>query len=218
MTIRLLLVDDHQVLRQGLNALLGREADFCVVGEAADGSSAIQIARNLCPDVVVLDMGLPDIGGVAVARRLTSERPETKVIALSMYTEPRLVTEMLKAGAKAYVLKCNAFEDLAKAIRVVAKGGAYLSPGITQTVLEDYRQLLNDKPQSEASSSLTGREREITELFAKGHSTSEISGTLNISPKTVATHRKNIMDKLHIRSVVELTRIAIREGWVILDP
>lgn len=216
MSIKVLLVDDHQVLRQGLRALLSNEMDFEVAGEAADAAAAIKLADRLAPDVVILDIGLPDLGGISVAKRLSANHPNLNIVALSMYMEPRIVSEMLRAGARAYVLKYSAFEDLVDAIRHVIQGRMYLSPGITKTVIDDYRRLLDDGSRSRAAT-LTQREREVAELLAMGQSTSDIARILSISGKTVATHRKNLMDKLNLGSIAELTQYAVKEGLIVLE-
>jgi two-component system NarL family response regulator len=216
MSIRILLADDHQMFRDGLRSILASEDDLEVVGEAGDGRTAVAMARTLVPDVVVMDIAMPDLYGVEATRQIKGDNPEIKVIALSMYPDRRYVTGMLEAGASGYVLKAAAFDELRRAVRVVSEGKHYLSPDITGVVIEAHV-----RPPSEADTApdttLGPREREIVQLLAEGHTSPEIAQRLHISPSTVATHRRNIMRKLGVHNTAELTKYAIREGLTSLD-
>jgi DNA-binding NarL/FixJ family response regulator len=211
MNIRLVLADDHRIMREGLRALVERLPGMEVIGEAADGRTAVAMAKDLLPGVVVMDIGLPDLNGIEAARQITLQNPAVKVIALSMHSDGRYVTEMLKAGASGYLLKDSAFEELARAIRTVTAGKIYLSPAVTSTVVKDY---LGRHPgvHPVLSPSLTAREREVLQLIAEGKSTKEIADQLQISSKTADTHRQRVMKKLKLHTVAELTKYAIREG------
>jgi len=211
MKIRILLADDHRIIREGLRALIVGLQGLEVVAEAEDGRTAVRLARELKPDLIVMDIGMAELNGMEATRQIRAESPRAKVIALSMHSDARFVSEMLKAGASGYLLKDSAFEELARAIGVVAAGGTYLSPGITGVVVRDYVGRLGEA-RSEASAALTPREREVLQLVAEGHSTKEIAGKLGVSLKTVDTHRQQIMSKLGLHSVAELTKHAIREG------
>ncbi|NQU08273.1 MAG: response regulator transcription factor [Candidatus Abyssubacteria bacterium] len=211
MSIKVLLVDDHQIMLQGLRALLEKQPDMDVVAEAGEGRTALRLARDLVPDVVILDVAMPDLNGIETARMIIAERPDVKVIALSMHSDRRFVVEMLKAGASGYLLKDCALEDLVRAIRVVIANQTYLSPEVAGTVVGDYvrKSSLND---TSAFSVLTAREREVLQLLAEGMSTKQIASCLNVSAKTVETHRQHIMEKLDTRSIADLIKYAVREG------
>jgi DNA-binding NarL/FixJ family response regulator len=211
MTIRVLLADDHKIVRDGLRNLLEKHADIAVLGEAEDGREALQLARKLSPDVVVMDIAMPELNGIEATRQILSEYPGIKIVALSMHSDKRFVSEMLKAGASAYLLKDCAFEELITAIRTIMTGKIYLSPGIAGVVLEDYIRS-DRKPGPTVFSQLSDREREVLQLMAEGKTTKEVAAHLNVSIKTVETHRMNIMTKLDIHSIAELTKYAIREG------
>jgi two-component system response regulator NreC len=216
MGIRIFIADDHQIMRQGLKILLEKEPDMKVVGEAEDGRRTMTLVRELNPDVVVMDVKMPDLNGIEATRQILSECPDVKVIALSMYTDRRFVTNMLKAGAHAYLLKEGAFEELVQAIRLVMNKKTYLSPGVTEIIVKEY---VNGSPGPAQSvfSMLTPREREVLQLLAEGKRTSEIADILYIGVKTVETHRWQIMNKLGIRNLAELTKYAIREGLTSLE-
>jgi DNA-binding NarL/FixJ family response regulator len=187
-----------------------------VVGEAEDGRSAVDLAKKLMPDVVVMDVKMPDMNGIEASHQILSELPKVKVIALSMYDDRRFVLDMLKAGAQGYLLKDSAFEELAQALRLVMANKTYLSPGVAEVVVKDYVSLGSRSSQS-VSSVLTARERQVLQLIAEGKRTSQIADILHIGVKTVDTHRQQIMNKLRTRSVAELTKYAIREGLITLD-
>ncbi len=211
MGIRILLADDHKIMREGLRSLIEREPNMAVVGEAENGRATLRLARELKPDIIVMDITMPDLNGIEATRQVRMRCPEAKVIALSMHSDRRLVAEMLKAGASAYLLKDCAFTELAGAIEIVSRGQTYLSPGITGIVVEDYIHRIAE-PSTLESPTLTPREREILQLLAEGKNAKEIALHLHISPKTVETHRRRMMEKLKMDSVADLTRYAIREG------
>lgn len=217
MSLRILLVDDHKVMRDGLRAIIEREKVVDVVGEADNGLSAVHLARKLTPDVVVMDIGMQDMNGIEATREIRSSCPQVKVVALSTYSDKRYVLNMLEAGAQGYVLKDSASSELLTAIQVVAGGQSYLSPPITSTVVQSYTTK-QDQKECSAYSELGCREREVLQLLAEGRTSREIATLLHISPRTVETHRRNIMRKLSIHSIAELTKYAIREGLTSLDP
>ena len=217
MSTKVLIADDHKIVREGLKTLIDKQETMQVVAEAENGLDAVQIARKLRPDVVIMDLGMPQMNGIEATREVTAHDPEIKVIALSMHSDKRFVLQMIKAGASGYLLKDSAFEELITAIKTVVANQSYLSPKITDVVIKDYLQTLS-KGDVSAFSVLTAREREVLQLLAEGRSTKEIAASLSVSVKTVETHRTQIMDKLNIRSVAELTKYAIREGLTSLDP
>jgi DNA-binding NarL/FixJ family response regulator len=215
-SIRIIIADDHQILRQGLKALIEKEPDMEVVGEAEDGLRTVTLVRELIPQVVVMDIKMPDLNGLEATRQILSVLSGVKVIALSMYADRRFVADMLNAGACAYLLKDCAFEEMAQAIRLAISNKTYLSPGIGEIVVRDYATI-NSSPRESVLSVLTPREREVLQLIAEGKRASQISEILNISVKTVDTHRSQIMRKLGFKSVAELTKFAIREGVTSLE-
>lgn len=217
MGITILVVDDHKILRQGLRTLLAREADMEVVAEAEDGRDAVRLVRELSPQVVIMDVGMPDLNGIEATRQILQESPETKIIALSMHSDRRFVTNMIKAGASGYLLKDSAFEELATAIRVVMARKTYLSHEIAHVVVKDYVQGGGSKDDLSVFSVLSPREREVLQLMAEGKTNRLIAEALNVSLKTIETHRQQIMNKLEIHNIVELTKYAIREGLASLD-
>lgn len=211
MKTKIIIADDHKIMREGLKALIEKQPDMEVSAEAQDGLSVTKLARKLMPQVIIMDIGMPEMNGIDATRQIISENKEIKIIALSMHSDRRFVLEMLKAGASGYLLKDSAFEELVNAVHTVMSGQSYLSPRITDIVVKEY---LYNLPKSESTvfTVLTGREREVLQLLAEGKSTKQIAATLNLSVKTVETHRQQIMDKLEIRTVAELTKYAIREG------
>ena len=217
MTIRILIADDHQIVRQGLRTLLEKEPDMAVVAEADDGRATVRLVREKSPEVVIMDVAMPDLNGIEATRQILAEFPKIKVIALSMYADQRFVLNMLKAGASGYLLKDCAFEELIRAIRLVMAHKTYLSPGVTDIVVKDYTAGGNNSSQPSVFSVLSPREREVLQLMAEGRTTSQIAGLLHVSVKTVETHRQQIMHKLKIHSVAELTKYAIREGLTSLE-
>jgi len=216
MPARILLVDDHAIIREGLRSLLVNQPDIEVVGQAEDGLKALELVRKLGPDIVIMDITMPNLNGIDAARRILSERAGTRIIALSMHSSRRFVTEILKAGASGYILKECLFGELVEAIQTVLKGGTYLSPRITGVIVKDYVRRMSKGYRAEAPD-VTEREREVLQLLAEGKSTKQIAQRLHISPKTVESNRRNIMDKLGIHSVAELTKYAVREGLTPLE-
>lgn len=214
MGIRILLADDHAIIRQGLRSLLEKEPDMEVVGEAEDGRKALRLVGKLAPNIAVMDITMPNLNGVDATRQITSDFPQTKVIALSIHSDKHFVTDMLKAGASGYILKDCLFNEFVQAIRSVAGGISYLSPKITGMVVSDYVERLlanHSKPM------LSKRENEVLQLLAEGRSTKKIAMVLHVSPKTVEANRRQIMEKLNIHSIAELTKYAIREGLTSLE-
>jgi len=198
-------------MREGLCALLQKEPDIEVVAEAADGRTTVQLARELSPDVVIMDIAMPDLNGIGATRQIIAEFPGVKVVALSMHADKPFVAGMLKAGASGYLLKDCAFEELARAIKAVVANQIYLSPGIVGVVIEDYVRRLR-KTDGLTLSPLTPREGEVLQLLAEGKNTQQIASLLRLSVKTVGTHRRQIMKKLDVHSVAELTKYAIQQG------
>ena len=211
MKIKVLLADDHVMMRGGLRMLLEQNAELSVVGEAEDGRETVRLAKKLSPDVIVMDIAMPDMNGIEATRQILADRPDVKVIALSMHSDRHFVSEMLKAGATAYLLKQCAVDELITAIMTVLKNRTYLSPCISGIVVEHF---VRNKPKSgsTAFSQLTDREREVLQLMAEGKTSKKIADQLNLSVKTIETHRMKIIEKLNIHTVAELTKYAIREG------
>jgi len=212
MGVTILLADDHRILREGLRSLLAQQPDMQVVGEASTGQEAVDLASKLLPDVVIIDVVMPGLDGVEAARRIHAERRNTRIIALSMHADRRFVSEMLRAGALAYLVKDSAFEELHQAVRSVMEGRPYLSAVITGSLVDDFVRQATAPAKHAAVEMLTGRELEVLRLLADGKRVKEIAHLLKISVKTVESHRQNTMDKLEIHSTVELTKYALREG------
>lgn len=216
MSIRVLLVDDHKMMREGLRALLSTVNDIEVVGEASDGRAALDLVRTLAPDVVVMDVGMPELNGIEATRRIRTEHGRVKVIALSTHTDKRYVHHMLEAGASGYLLKIGAHEELIQAVRAASLGNTYLSPAIAGLVVTR-----STTPRTEtdvtAYSALGSREREVLQLVAEGKTSAETAKEMHISIKTVETHRRNITQKLGLHGTAELTKYAIREGLTSLE-
>ena len=209
--IKILLADDHKMMREGIRALIEKQRDVNVVGEADDGRATVKLAHELLPDIVIMDINMPGMNGIEAARQIISNNPRTKVIALSVHSDKRFVSEMLNAGASGYLLKNSAFGELIHAIRAVFSGRSYLSPEITDVMLKDYKDMLS-KENLSVFSLLTQREREVLQLIAEGKTTKEIAHLLDVSVKTVETYRQQIMEKLDTHSIAELTKYAIKEG------
>jgi DNA-binding NarL/FixJ family response regulator len=211
-TIRILIADDHEILREGLRSLLAAEPDLEVIGEAADGEQAIQRTGELQPDVVVMDIALPGISGIDATRAILREHPGVRVVILSMYDYDSYIREGLEAGARAYLAKSNAARELIAAIRAAKRGELYFSPGIGERVIRGY--LEPDRAARLDGPALTEREREIARLIAQGKRTREIAGLLQISPRTVEAHRAHIMSKLNASSIADIVRFAVRAQLV----
>src|SRR5436305_7628841 len=207
--IRILLADDHAVVRQGFRLILSSQEDMEIVGEAGDGRQAVEQAEKLKPDLVVMDVAMPGLNGIEATRRLAEIAPHTRVLALSMHKDAVYVREILRAGAKGYLLKDSIDRDFLDAVRAVAKGEAYLSTAIADSVLTDYRRHVTDPLDL-----LTNREREVLQMIAEGKTNKDIAATLNLSVYTVDAHRGRIMEKLNLHSTGELVRFAMRAGLV----
>ena len=207
--IRILLADDHAVVRQGFKMILSAQTDMEIVGEAGNGREAVELAEKLRPDVVVMDVAMPELNGIEATRRLGSSVPHTRVVALSMHKDSVYVREILRAGARGYLLKDSVAADLVSAIRAVANGEGYISPAVSNAVLDDYRRHVTNPIDL-----LTSREREVLQMLAEGKTNKEIAGVLNLSVYTVDAHRGRIMEKLNLHSINELVRFAVRNGLI----
>lgn len=207
--ITVLLADDHSVVRQGFRHILENEADMEIIGEAGNGREVVELGTRLAPDIVVMDVAMPELNGIEATRRLTAASPRTRVLALSMHKDSVYVREILRAGARGYLLKDAFDRDLVNAVRAVARGEGYLSPAIADAVLTDYRQHVTDPIDL-----LTSREREVLQLIAEGKTNKEIAVLLNLSVYTVDAHRGKIMEKLNLHSTGELVRFAVRKGLI----
>lgn len=216
MPTSVLVADDHGVMRQGLCKMLSGQPDLRVVGDAEDGRAAVELALQLSPDVVVLDVVMPNLNGMEAARKILAKRPQTKIVALSGHADRHLVEGMLKAGACAYVLKHCAVDELVQAIHSVRTHRTYLSPEIAHLIVEDFVRHPHTAGEP-LSAVLSAREREVLQLLAEGHSIKEIAFRCHVSPKTVQTHRRHIMEKLDVHSTAELIKFAVREGVTSLE-
>jgi DNA-binding NarL/FixJ family response regulator len=212
MGFRIILADDHKLVRQGLRSLIENESDMTVIAEADDGISAVKLAAKLSPDIILMDISMPGLNGLEATRLILAEGDAAiKIIALSVNNDRKTVSQMLNAGVSGYVLKDSAFEDLVSAIHTVAANSIYLSPTINEMVLKDYVQRVQ-KEEFSLLSLLTSKERETLQLLTEGKKAKEIASILNMSLKTVEAHRQQIMTKLDIHSIAELTKFAVREG------
>ncbi len=211
MRTRIVLVDDHAIVRDGLRSLLEQEPDLHIVAEAADGVEGVRAVRENQPDVIIVDASMPTLNGIEATRRIHAQLPHVRIICLSMHNESRFVSAMLEAGASAYLLKDCASEELVHAIRIVMAGQVYLSPEVAQVVVNQIKGAGNGAAES-AFAVLTDRERTVLQLLAEGHTTKEIGERLKLSAKTIATHREHIMAKLGIASIAGLTKYAIQQG------
>ena len=207
--IRILLADDHTVVRQGFRMILSAQPDMEIVGEAGNGREAVELAAALTPDVAVMDVTMPELNGIEATRRIATSSPRTRVLALSMHKDSVYVREILRAGARGYLLKDSIDSDLLAAVRAVAKGEGYLSPSVSDAVLTDYRQHVTDPIDR-----LSSREREVLQMIAEGKTNKEIASTLNLSVYTIDAHRGRIMEKLNLHSAGELVRFAVRNGLI----
>lgn len=211
MGIRVILADEHRIMREGVRALLEKEPGIFVVAEADNGRQTVKLARKLLPDVVVMDIDIPEMNGIEATRRIVSEIPSVRVLMLTKNSSSKIVGNALSSGAAGYLLKDSGAEDLVKGIRMVATEQVCLSPEIVGVIVKNYMQKL-DAPPSSPHTILTPREREVLQLIAEGSSTKEIASILGLSIKTIDTFRRLIMKKLNLRSIAELTKYAIREG------
>jgi len=213
--ITVLLADDHVIVRQGFRVLLQAEPDIAIVGEAETGRQAVQLTRKLQPDVVVMDIAMPQLNGVEATRQIIHESPTTKVVILSSYSDDEYLLQLTEAGASAYLLKQTAAPDLLKAIREAKKGNAFFSPTLTRRLVDRYRErLLTGGPMRKRIDLPTSREMEVLQLIAEGKVNKQIAAELNLSIKTVETHRQRLMNKLNIHDVAGLTRYAISKGVI----
>ncbi len=214
--VMILLADDHKILRSGLRELLEREDTLKVIAEAEDGRTAVQLYRELRPDLTLMDISMHDLNGIEATRQIIGHSPEAKIIILSVHSGQQFVADVFRAGASGYLLKDCDFSEVVQAIQAVAAGETYLCPQIATVLRKDYLQRIV-QPDAEAASILTAREREVLQLMAEGKSTKEIAYAFNLSVKTVEVHRRRMMEKLDIHSVAELTKFAIREGLTPLE-
>ena len=215
MATRILLADDHKIMREGLRALIEKHSHFEIVGEAEDGRTTVKLAQELNPDIIIMDIGMPDLNGMEATRRIKAVLPKTRIIALSMYYDKRFVLGMLEAGACGYLRKDCALDELVTAIEAVSRNGTYLSPRVGGGARYENQIAKNNRADI---ARLTDRQKEILQALSEGKNTKEIAFALNISVKTVETHITHIKEKLDIRSTAELTRYAIREGLTFLEP
>jgi two-component system response regulator NreC len=216
MSIRILIADDHGIVREGLHSLIGKQPDMEIVGEADDGRKALDLALELEPDIVIMDISMPNLNGVDATRQIVREHPKIKVIALSMHSSSMFVADMIKAGASGYMLKDCLFNELAEAIRIVHEGGAYLSPDVVSLVVGDYMNRLSGAGGLPLES-LSEREREVLQLIGEGKNTKQIAQELHVSTKAIEANRRKIMEKLHSQSVADLVRWAILGGLTSLE-
>ena len=213
--ITVVLADDHMIIRDGLRALLERQPDMEVVAEADNGRTALKHVKELSPDIVIMDIGMRELNGIDATRQIVKKSPGVKILALSMYSDKRFIKGMLKAGASGYMLKDSAFKELIDAIRVIIDDKTYISPSIASIVMDDY---LDNSPEKDGSmrALLTSRELEVLQLLAEGKSTKQIALSLDLSIKTIESHRNKVMQKINISNIADLTKYAIREGIISL--
>jgi RNA polymerase sigma factor (sigma-70 family) len=211
---RILLVDDHTVIRTGIRLLLERQQGWRVVGEASDGRQAVNVVEEARPDVIVMDLAMPNLNGMEAARQILATHPKISVVVLSMHADESYVFRALKVGVRGYVLKDSTETDLIEAVKAVRAGKSYFSPAVSRLLVEEYARQLRDRNLEDTFELLTNREREILQVAAEGKSNKEIAALLNLSVYTVETHRKNIMEKLNLHTVPELTLYAVRKGVI----
>jgi DNA-binding NarL/FixJ family response regulator len=212
--IRILLADDHTVVRKGLRLLLESQPDFQVIADAADGRETVALAERLTPDVVVMDVAMPGLNGIEAARQISAKLPHTAIVFLSMHSDEGYVLKALKSGARAYLLKDSAENDLINAVKAVREGKAFFSPAISKMLIEDYMRQMQLRAVEDSYDLLTTREREILQLFAEGKNNKDVANMLNLSLYTVETHRSNILKKLNLHSTAELILYAVRKGVI----
>jgi len=212
MPIRILLADDHSILRAGLRALLNAEPDFDVVGEVADGNQVLQLASALRPDLVLMDVSMPGMGGIEATKRLKEILPETRVLILTVHEDETLLRSAIQAGASGYVIKRAAETELISAIQAISRGDMYIHPAMTRSLLKELTPEQPPKNNPDPQVTLTKREIDVLRLIARGYTNSQIAQQLSVSPRTVEGHRANLMDKLNLHSRVELVEYAERQG------
>ena len=212
--VRIVLADDHTVMRNGLRLLLERQPNLQVVGEASDGRQAVTLIENANPDVVIMDIAMPNLNGIEATRQIVTQNPRTAVAILSMHSDESYVIRALKAGARAYLLKDSAEADLLAAVRALTEGKSFFSPAISKILVEDYMRQLQSRGAEDTYELLTNREREILQLLAEGRTNKEVANMLNLSLYTVETHRTHILQKLNLHSVPELILYAVRKGII----
>lgn len=212
--IRVLVVDDHTIVRDGICALLALAGDIEVVGEAANGNEALKMVKELSPDVVLMDISMPIMGGLEATRRISKEFPATKVLVLTQYDDKEYVFPVIEAGASGFISKAAASSELASGIRSVYQGDAYLSPSVAKLLMENYQYTAGERASQDPYGTLTERERDVLKLLAEGHSTQEIADILVITPKTVEGHKTNLMSKLGIHNRIDLVKYALRKGII----
>ncbi len=212
--IRIMLADDHKLMRSGLRVLLEQQADLSVAGEASDGREAAALVNTIKPDVLVMDIGMPNLNGIEAATQITQSHPEIAIVMLSMHSDESYILRALRAGAKGYLLKDSAESDLMRAVHAVAEGQSFFSPAVGKVLLDDYVRKLKRSGTEDPYDLLTPREREVLQLVAEGKSNKDVAQLLNLSVHTVETHRSNIMEKLNLRGVPELILYAVRKGII----
>ncbi|HEY1950461.1 MAG TPA: response regulator transcription factor [Bryobacteraceae bacterium] len=213
-TVRIVLADDHTIMRNGLRLLLERQADFSVVGEASNGREVLELVDHVSPNVVIMDIAMPLLNGIEAALRITTAHPRTAVLILSMHSDEGYILRALKAGARGYLLKDSAEDDLIQAVRAVSTGKAFFSPAVSKVLAEDYVRQVRQRGADDPYDLLTLRERELLQLVAELRTTKDIAGLLGVSPHTVDTHRGNLMQKLNAHSIPELILYAVRKGVI----
>lgn len=211
MKINVVIADDHKIIRDGLCALIEKQPDMEVIAEAENGKEAVDVAQKLSPDVVIMDITMPGMNGIEATRRIVENNPAVKVIGLSMHSAPEFVSGILNAGASGYILKECAFSQIVQAIQALVQNKSYICPEVASVVIDGFKER-KTSDHSDDTSPLTDREREVLQLITEGYSSKEIAAQLNLSNKTIDSHRQNIMDKLHCHDVVKLTKYAIRMG------
>jgi two-component system, NarL family, response regulator NreC len=217
MSIKIILADDHAMLRHGLSKSFQNEKDMEIVAQAKDGRTTVELAKELSPNIVIMDIGMPDLNGIEATRQIVKENPKVKVVALSMHSSKNFIIEMFKAGASGYLLKDCEFDELVNAVRLVMSNKKYISPAISDVVVDNYMQQ-SDNAKGTVYSILSQREREVLQLLTEGKATKQIAKRLHISAKTVEVHRLNLMGKLKIDSIAQLTKYAIQEGLTQPEP
>jgi two-component system, NarL family, response regulator NreC len=208
---RILIADDHGIVRQGLRLILEQRSQYEVVGEASDGREAVHLARELKPDLIIMDIAMRNLNGLDATEQILSHLPETRILILSMYAEESYLLRALNAGVRAYLLKDNAEADLFRALEVVQEGKPFFSPAIAEMLVEDYMRALKDRGLTDSYELLSPREKEVLQLLAQGQTNKEVAGVLNLSPHTVDTHRANLMQKLGLRNLADLILYAVRK-------